>query len=197
MNNNCNCNCTKNKGKGRSSFYIHDSNIVFDNLSIKGNDIILDLGCGAGDYALYAAKTISDNGKVIIVDLKESIVNQVYEKAKSQNINNIIPMTANITEPINIDDNSIDLCMLFTVLHSIQDMEKRQNIYKSVRKMLKPNSSFAIMECEKKETNIGPPLKMRISREELQTEVEECGFKKIKTVALGVCYLMIFSNEKR
>ena len=38
-----------------SSFWIHGPEVVFDKIGLKSGDAFLYLGCGVGDYAIYAA----------------------------------------------------------------------------------------------------------------------------------------------
>ena len=100
---------------------------------------------------------------------------------------------ADITDPLPIEDCSIDACLLATVLH-IPDVSKgRKRLFNEIRRVLKPNGRLAVLECKKEDMPFGPPLHMRLSQEELETFVPEYGFVKIDSVDLGYNYLIQFA----
>jgi ubiquinone/menaquinone biosynthesis C-methylase UbiE len=56
---------------------------------IKHGMTVVDYGCGPGRYTVPFAQLVGEYGKVIAVDLKEVALEEVKEKTKKQNLNNV------------------------------------------------------------------------------------------------------------
>lgn len=68
-----------------------------------------------------------------------------------------------------------------------------QGFFQKVKRLLKINAFLAIVEIEKKETPIGPPLNLRYSPEELKKIVPVV---PANTVQVGEhFYMQIFQNK--
>ena len=178
--------------KGPSSFWMHDSKLVFDALALEPGDRFLDLGCGPGDYAIAAARLVGASGTVTALDKWPYLIDGLRETAYSQELDNIDAMVGDITGILPIEDGSIDLCLLATVLHifSLPVMEK--TLFKEIHRILKPPGRLAIIECKKEEQPFGPPLHLRISPQELETSLSPLGFEMIDCRDLGYTYLTRF-----
>ncbi|NYT08747.1 MAG: methyltransferase domain-containing protein, partial [Methanosarcinales archaeon] len=101
----------------RSSFWIHDPEQVFSELNLREGDCFLDMGCGSGDYAIRASEIVGNSGKVFALDRWQDGIDDLTEKAGSLRLNNLRAIAADITAPLPIEDGSIDVCFLATVLH--------------------------------------------------------------------------------
>lgn len=186
----------RHRRKGPSSFGMFDSEQAFEYLKLQEGDTFLDLGCGAGDYSLYAAGIIGKTGTVYAIDLWDEMLKGINKEAGRLGINNIHTITADICNPINIADNSIDVCLLATVMHAEKKTEKCKTLFTEIVRVLKPNGRLAIIECKKEEILFGPPLSIRISPEELENVLKKYGFKKMDYVDLGYYYMILFSCNK-
>ena len=80
-------------------------------LGIKQGQIIVDFGCGAGHYTIPAAKILGKEGTVYAIDKDRFTLKQVMQKAKSENLNNIIPLNTSGTLKIDLDDETIDVVL--------------------------------------------------------------------------------------
>lgn len=177
--------------RGPSSFAMHDPELVFGALKLKAGDVFLDLGCGSGDYALYASKLVGDSGIVYALDVWEEVIAGLNEEADAQGLKNIKTVVSNITRQLPLEDHSIDVCLIATVLHTMDAVENR-GLFWEIRRVLKPNGRMAIIECKKKDLPFGPPLAMRLSPEELEELIAPSGFEKVDFVDLGYNYLIQF-----
>ena len=63
------------------------SNILFENISLKKNQSILDIGCGAGQTSYTAKKKVGINGSITAVDISTPLLNLFKKKYK--NIKNL------------------------------------------------------------------------------------------------------------
>jgi ubiquinone/menaquinone biosynthesis C-methylase UbiE len=171
---------------------MHDSSLVFKKIALKKGDTFLDLGCGAGDYSLCAAKIIGESGNVYALDLYQELLDHVCKEAAAQGIRNIYPVVSDIRRRIDLPDDRIDTCLIATVLHTVDFSAGKANLYSEVRRVLKPGGKLAVIECKKEGGLHGPPLYLRISPGELRKGLEEYGFSKIDYIDLGPNYMMMF-----
>ncbi|MGD1817582.1 MAG: class I SAM-dependent methyltransferase [Pleomorphochaeta sp.] len=190
-------NCYKNHKKyGPSSFSMHNYKNIFNKLNLKENDNFLDLGCGAGDYSIYASNLIKDKGKIYSIDYNQSIIYNFSNRIKEQKINNIKIINSNIKQKINLTDNTIDICLVATVLHATNYEESKRIIFSEIARVMRNNGRLAIIECKKENTNFGPPIENRISEKNLIKDLNEFGFKKIDYLDLETNYFILFKLNK-
>jgi len=183
------------KGAGKSSFELIDPNTLLQNIPIKDGSVVLDLACGRGTYSLFLSDVVGDNGLIYAVDLWEEGIKLLGEQIDQKNITNILPLIADATEEIEIDDYSVDICLMATVLHDFAEMDKTATVLKLIKTLLKPNGFLAVIEFKKIQAPPGPPVEIRLSEDEVEKMVTGYGFKKIKSVDLGEYnYLMTFRS---
>jgi ubiquinone/menaquinone biosynthesis C-methylase UbiE len=112
-------------------------------IGIKPGQIIIDFGCGVGNYTIPAAKIAGKEGIVYAIDKDRSALNQVMRRAKSENLNNIIPLNTSGTVKIDLNDETIDVVLLYDVLH-YSDMQEREVLYNEVYRILKPGALLSV-----------------------------------------------------
>ena len=181
---------------GPSSFYKHDSPLAFETLELHRGDTFLDLGCGAGDYSLCAAKIVGETGRVFALDVQQKFVDTVCKNAQAQGIHNVYPVVSDLRQRIDLPNDLIDVCLLATVLHTVRFPQGKENLYSEIRRVIKPDGKLAIIECKKEMRRHGPPLKVRVSPEEIENDLKPYGFFKTAYADLGPNYLVLFSLDK-
>ena len=184
--------CTGKLRRGPSSFRMHDPEVVFAALALKPGDHFLDLGCGPGEYSIYAARRVGDSGVVHALEKWGYMVDGLKQEAQAQGINNLKPITADITEPLPIEDKSIDVCLLSTVLHIFGLSRIERPLFNEIRRVLKPGGRVAIIECKKEDQPCGPPKHMRLSPDMVEAAISKYGFTKLGLHDLGYNYMVQF-----
>lgn len=138
---------------------------------------------------------MGNNGLIYAVDLWEEGIKLLGEQIAQKDITNILPLIADVTKEIEIDDYSVDICLMATVLHDFAEMDKTATVLKLIKTLLKPNGCLAVIEFKKIQAPPGPPIDIRLSEDEVEKMVTGYGFKKIKSVDLGEYnYLMTFRS---
>ena len=185
----------KPKGAGKSSFELINPDLLKDILPLKPGSTVLDLACGKGIYSIFLSKIVGDEGLVYAVDLWEEGLQILGKEIEEQNITNILTLLDDATEEIEIDDYSVDVCLMATVLHDFEEMEKAGAVLKQIKTILKPGGCLAVIEFKKIEGPPGPPIKIRLSKDEVEKIVSGYGFKKGSFVDIGdYNYLMMFQE---
>jgi ubiquinone/menaquinone biosynthesis C-methylase UbiE len=174
--------------KGKSSERFLNKEIILKALNIQPGQTILDAGCGNGYMAKIFSKQVTHSGKVYALDSDEESIEVLRKETEGTNIET---MVGDITKQILLDESSVDLIYISTVLHGFSK-NNLQHIFDEAKRLLKPKAVLAILEIEKKETPFGPPLHIRYSPEELK---EIAPFAPLETIPVTEhFYLQIFKN---
>ncbi|BBO89063.1 class I SAM-dependent methyltransferase [Desulfosarcina ovata] len=184
-------------GRGPSSAWLHEPKMVLGHLPLKAGHVFVDLGCGAGDYTVEAAKIVGPGGKVYAFDKWQHLIDSLAKVAKSLELSNIVALKADICAPLPILDSSVDVVFIATVLHIFNLRKMGPSIFSEVFRMLKPGGCLAIVECKKEEQSFGPPKHMRNAPDEVEAVVVSCGFRKIGYIDLGYNYMIQFASAKK
>jgi ubiquinone/menaquinone biosynthesis C-methylase UbiE len=158
---------------------------------VKG-DRFLDLGCGPGDYSLQASSAVGETGVVYALDREGEMVDVLKKKTASWGIENIEAMVADVLQPLPLDDGSIDVCLVSTVLHALSPGEDSLDLFEEIHRVLKPSGRLAVVECKKEDASFGPPIHMRLSPEQVERCAARSGFKKTGLIDLGYNYMIQF-----
>lgn len=102
----------------------------FEMVKPNPSEVILDLGCGTGAFTSRIARTFPN---IIGIDISPELI----ETAKKTNPRVIYKV--NDIEKLEIDENSVDICTLFGVLHHFQNIEK---VMHEVHRVLRKGGRF-------------------------------------------------------
>jgi ubiquinone/menaquinone biosynthesis C-methylase UbiE len=102
----------KPKGAGKSSFELINRNTLTEVLPVKPAAVVLDLACGRGAYSLFLSEIVGEHGLVYAVDLWEEGLMALEDQIAANGIQNIMPLLADATREIDIDEYSVDLIIM-------------------------------------------------------------------------------------
>lgn len=180
---------------GKSSFDLIDRDRLFSQLHLTPSTVFLDLAGGVGRYSLEASKRIIGTGEVHTVDLWEDGVDILNEIIREHHVTNIHTVIADITKPLPLTDCFYDVCLLATVLHDLT-IDERDITLREVFRLLKPGGCLAVVEFKKVTNGPGPPVKIRLSDQEVQQQIMPHGFAFIGYSDLGESiYSCLFKKE--
>lgn len=174
--------------KGKFSEGLINQERVIHALNIQPGQIILDAGCGNGYMAKTFASRVSPSGKVYAFDNDAHFINILKTETQDTNLE---AMECDITQLLPIDQATVDLVYISTVIHGFST-QQLQDFLHEAKRILKPDGIMAIVEIEKKETSFGPPMNIRFSPEELQQIVP---MTPVSTVQVGKhFYMQVFKK---
>lgn len=174
--------------RGKFSEGLIDQERVINALNIKPGQIILDAGCGNGYMSIVFAKRVSPSGKVYAFDNDTHFINILKTETQGTNLE---AMDVDITQPLPIDQTSVDLVFISTVIHGFSS-QQLQDFLNEAKRILTPDGILAVVEIEKKEMSFGPPMNIRFSPEELKEIVP---MTPLNTVQVGKhFYMQVFKN---
>ena len=132
----------------------------------------LDYGCGVGYFAIPAARIVGEKGKVYALDKDSDSLNELKRKMAEQRLENIIIVKAEGNLKIGLENNSIDVVLLYDVLHLIDD---RERLYREVHRILRRYGIFSVYPKHNKLDNPGWGLE-NMTPKNIKNEIENYGF---------------------
>ncbi len=158
-------------------------------LGVSAGKVIADLGCGPGFFTLPLAELVGPTGHVYAVDVQQEMVDELRRLLAKQSIKNVTVRRSSELEP-GIPQGIADLALVAFVLHEI---DQRSRFLLAARRLLKPGGKVAVLEWEKIETPVGPPLEMRIVADEIIADGDAAGLRLADRRSIHEWhYLLIF-----
>lgn len=154
---------------------------VLEQLLLKRGDIVADIGCGIGYFSLPAAKLIGQQNTVYAVDISREMLIGLKERMKEENIDNI-ELVEGSEYSAKIPNQTVDFMLIANVLHEI---DKQRKFLEQYLEKIATNGRVAIIEFIKKETEYGPTVEHRISKEEVKELLTSLQLEIIKEVDLN------------
>lgn len=108
---------------------------------LKGDENILDLGCGNGELARELAKS-GHRGSYLGVDFSLPLLRTAESQPESFSATFLQADLTTLDKLSILDDLPFDFIFAFAVLHHIPSSALRLNILRKIFKWLKPESSF-------------------------------------------------------
>jgi ubiquinone/menaquinone biosynthesis C-methylase UbiE len=168
-----------------TGFDLIDVDKFFIELNLQKGIAFLDVACGRGAYCLAAAEIVGKAGRIIGVDLWEGGIELLKAAAIEKSADNITALVSDAGKQISVDDQSIDVCLMATVLHDFVADKIDQEVLSEIVRVVKPGGALAVMEFKKTDGPPGPPRRIRLSPEEVDTMLEPFGFERTHLVDVG------------
>lgn len=113
-------------------------------IGIKEGQVVLDFGCNVGHYTIPAAEVVGEEGRVYAIDKDIESLNELMRTAKIKGLRNIVPILIQSADlKINLKDESVDVILLYDVLHYIDAMG-RNKIYNESYRILKNDGLLSV-----------------------------------------------------
>lgn len=114
-----------------------------DYADLKSGETVLDLGSGAGLDALIASPLVGKTGKILGIDLAESMVAKARENAVKASVKNVFFQEGDI-EQLPLEDATIDVVISNCTLNLVPDKTKA---FSEIARVLRSGGRFAISDA--------------------------------------------------
>jgi len=104
---------------------------------VSEGQVVADLGCGPGYYAIPLAESVGPKGKVYAVDSDEKAIRAVEKKSKKRGYDNIETHTASAFDLSFIRDGAVDFVLALGLLCSMAP-QQRESAANEMRRILEP-----------------------------------------------------------
>ncbi|MHB1406666.1 MAG: class I SAM-dependent methyltransferase [Desulfitobacteriaceae bacterium] len=154
---------------------------------------LADLGCGYGYFTLRAAEMTGSYGKIEAVDIEKERLDFLESAATERQVGAQITTYLAVGENIPLPDACVEAALIANVLHELHNPGAYLH---EAKRILKQEGQLWIVEWQKKETPIGPPLHERKSEAEWESILSEAGFTTVWTEKLEPAHVLIMANKR-
>lgn len=161
-------------------------------LDLKPGKVIADIGAGSGYFTFRLAHHVGDRGKVYAVDVSPDMIRHINRRIRELKAANVVSILADPDDPL-LPDASVDCFFFSDSWHHIENQTKYLSLMK---KMLRPGGEIIMIDFHKKALPVGPPMEMKIAREDLIKQMESNGFRLTKEhTFLPYQYFLVFGPK--
>lgn len=124
---------------------------LLDKVSWRGDERVLDVGCGRGLLTVGAARRLS-SGKVIGVDVWQrgaitgNRADSVLENAAIEGVNNRVEVKEGDARELPFADETFDVVVSNFVVHDLKSRAERKQMMREVARVLKPDGRVALVD---------------------------------------------------
>ncbi|SMC78454.1 class I SAM-dependent methyltransferase [Papillibacter cinnamivorans] len=166
-----------------------DPEATLKRIGLRDGGVFCDIGAGSGVFTVPAAR-ITKN-KVYALELNDAMLSVIREKAEGGLLSNIEAKKVT-SEDFFMEDHSVDIALMATVLHEITD---KAGFLGNVKKMLKADGRAAVIEFHKRATPMGPPVTHRIDQADVTGWMRDAGLPLLEQFDLGEnFYCLVFGQ---
>jgi arsenite methyltransferase len=130
---------------------LHLRERLLDQLALRGDEKILDIGCGRGVMAIGAAKRLK-TGKVTAIDtwnpadLSGNSAEAAKENAKAEGVADRVRFEPGDPSKLVYPANQFDVVVSMTALHRLADDGEREQALREMLRVLKPGGRLLIFD---------------------------------------------------
>ncbi|MDD5456277.1 MAG: methyltransferase domain-containing protein [Candidatus Margulisbacteria bacterium] len=148
---------------------------LLQELGLKSNDRMLDVGAGIGYFSFPAAEIVGESGKVTAVDTSPEMIKELQARISNASTNNIETIISK-EYSFGVSENYFDFVLISLVLHEI---EGKLRFIKAAHAALKKSGTLAIIEWIRQPTVEDRNRHDRISKTDAMLIIPQAGFTKI------------------
>jgi len=155
---------------------------LLDVLSLKPGMSVADIGAGSGFFTRLIAERVAPSGQVYGVDIAESLVDHMAEKADAMGIDNFHAVLGGERSP-RLDSNSVDAVYIMDAYHHFAYPAE---MLAEIKRALRPGGELLLIEYERIEglTTPGRMAMLRAGKEVFRSEFIDAGFELVEEVDL-------------
>jgi len=129
---------------------------LLDSLELKGDEKVLDAGCGRGLMMIGAAKRLK-SGKVTgidiwsPIDLSKNSAEAARENAKIEGVSDKVRVENGDVRHLVYPDKNFDVVVSSLVIHNIPDARERDRAVRELWRVLRPGGKLLIWDIQRTE----------------------------------------------
>jgi ubiquinone/menaquinone biosynthesis C-methylase UbiE len=165
---------------------------VMQALGVKDGEVIADIGAGSGYFTIRLAQHVGSTGRVYAVDISPDMVRHLHQRVHDLRLLNVSPILARPDNPLL--PQAVDRFLIVDVWHHV---ENQPGYLAKMKERLKPGGQVIMIDFQKRDLPVGPPLAMKIAREDLIRQMEAHGFRLAKEhTFLPYQYFLVFETAR-
>jgi ubiquinone/menaquinone biosynthesis C-methylase UbiE len=156
-----------------------------EQLTIDPGMIVADLGCGAGNYAIPAAKMAGATGNVFAVDVQQDLLTRLKTEAMQQGVHNSVDVVwGDIDEPqgSTLRPDSVDRVLLANILFQV---EKNEALVTEAYRITKRGGLMLLIDWSDSFGGLGPQSSHIVPMHTARELCESAGFTFVRDITAG------------
>lgn len=163
---------------------------ILGKVEIRPDFIAADIGCGSGFFTVPLAQKVK---KIYGIDMQQKMLEHLKAKIEKFQLKNIELLLSEENE-IPLEKESVDILISVNTLH---EFKAKDRMVAEMQRVLKQNGKALISDFKKKKTGFGPPVSIRLTKNEAIVLFEQNGFQTAQTQSLRYHYLLVFSKGNK
>lgn len=164
---------------------------LLNNMGIKPDDIIADIGAGSG-YHVFKMAPIARNGLVYAVDIQDEMLEVLGERKKETGIKNITIIKGG-EKSVNLPENSVDKVLMVDVYH---EFNYPIEMLASIKKALRKNGKLFLIEYRGEDYQVPIKTVHKMTEKQAVKEMQAAGFKLKQNISnLPWQHCMVFVKK--
>ena len=132
---------------------------------VREGQVVLDFGCGSGNYTIPAAKIVGNKGKVYALDKDAYKLKELAQRAKADGLKNIETIETGGEPNSGLEDSSLDVVLLYDIFWYFPVTDpKLARLLKEAHRVLRGDGLMSVYP-------------EHIEIEELKQEIDRAGFR--------------------
>lgn len=126
---------------------------LIDSLALRGNETVVDVGCGRGLLLNAAARRLT-TGKAIGIDLWQSAdqsgnnPEMTLANAQIEGVANFVEIRTGDMRKLPFEDQTIDVVVSSLAIHNIPNKEGRAKAVHEIARVLQPHGQLALLDFQ-------------------------------------------------
>ena len=140
-------------------------------IGIRQGETVMDFGCSKGNYAVPAAKVVGDRGRVYALDRNLEALRELARLADEDGLSNVIPILIAGDQQMPLRDCSVDVVLLYDVLHGgyLPEAAQRQRLLQRLYRIVKSRGRLSCYPTHMR--------KYGLNTRQVLAETERAGFE--------------------
>jgi len=122
---------------------------VLKEVGIKPGCTVLDYGCGPGSYITATAELVGKSGKIHALDIHPLALQMVQSIASKRQLTNVETIRSDCET--GLSDNSVDVVLLYDILHGLS---KATKVLTELHRVLKPSGMLSLSDHHLEENEV-------------------------------------------
>jgi ubiquinone/menaquinone biosynthesis C-methylase UbiE len=157
--------------------FFENPDAILSEAGVKSGQAVADIGCGIGFFTLPLARFVGENGKVFALDTSPTMIKELRKRAR--NLKQVKPIHSQENK-FALENESVNFVLLVNMVHELEDWKL---FFKEVKRILTPGGRVCVVDFKRKKMEMGPPLRIRLTKNRLRGMLRQSGFSRIRSLS--------------
>lgn len=168
------------------------TDLLLENLPIRADSTIVDLGAGTGYFSLPMAER-AEQGRVLAVDIQPEMLAIVEARSGDAGFDNIEPILATETDP-NLPNGVVDLVLIVDAYH---EFSHPREVMTAIAQSLQPDGRVYLVEYRGEDPTVPIKPLHKMTQSQAKKELAAAGLDWIETLGfLPQQHVLVFGKAE-